>query len=204
MAYRIQFRRDTSANWTANNPILLQGEFGYELNTGYAKIGDGQTPWASLDYFGGTGPTGPTGSNGTSGTSGSSGSSGSSGTSGSNGTSGTSGSSGSSGTSGTSGSSGSSGTSGSSGSSGTSGTSGSSGSSGTSGQGVPSGGATGQFLAKNSSTDYDTVWSSTVISSIPPGASTDPGSTGQAALDSNYLYICTGTNTWKRTSLTGW
>ena len=59
MAYRIQIRRDTSSNWTSNNPILLQGEFGYELNTGYAKIGDGQTAWTSLDYFGGTGPSGP-------------------------------------------------------------------------------------------------------------------------------------------------
>ena len=59
MAYRIQIRRDTSSNWTSNNPILLQGEFGYELNTGYAKIGDGQTAWTALDYFGGTGPTGP-------------------------------------------------------------------------------------------------------------------------------------------------
>ena len=64
MAYRIQIRRDTSSNWTSNNPILLQGEFGYELNTGYAKIGDGQTAWTALDYFGGTGPTGPTGPDG--------------------------------------------------------------------------------------------------------------------------------------------
>jgi hypothetical protein len=73
MAYRIQFRRDTSANWTTNNPILLQGEFGYELDTGLAKIGDGQTAWSSLEYFGGTGPTGsagpvgPTGSSGVTG-----------------------------------------------------------------------------------------------------------------------------------------
>ena len=29
MAYRIQFRRDTSTNWLSNNPILLSGEFGY-------------------------------------------------------------------------------------------------------------------------------------------------------------------------------
>jgi hypothetical protein len=61
MAYRIQFRRDTSANWETYNPILLQGEFGYELDTGFAKIGDGSTPWDSLEYFGGTGPTGPSG-----------------------------------------------------------------------------------------------------------------------------------------------
>ena len=64
MAYRIQIRRDTSSNWTSNNPILLQGEFGYELNTGYAKIGDGQTAWTALDYFGGTGPSGPMGATG--------------------------------------------------------------------------------------------------------------------------------------------
>lgn len=61
MAYRIQIRRDTSSNWTSNNPILLQGEFGYELNTGYAKIGDGSSTWTQLTYFGGTGPSGPTG-----------------------------------------------------------------------------------------------------------------------------------------------
>ena len=59
MAYRIQIRRDTSSNWTSNNPILLQGEFGYELNTGYAKIGNGSSTWTQLTYFGGTGPTGP-------------------------------------------------------------------------------------------------------------------------------------------------
>ena len=58
MAYRIQLRRDTSANWLSNNPILLQGEFGYESDTGNGKIGDGQTVWASLSYYGGTGPTG--------------------------------------------------------------------------------------------------------------------------------------------------
>ena len=61
MAYRIQFRRDTSTNWESNNPILLQGEFGYELDTGFAKIGDGSSTWEQLTYFGGTGPTGPTG-----------------------------------------------------------------------------------------------------------------------------------------------
>jgi len=59
MAYRIQFRRDTSANWASNNPILLGGEFGYELDTGFAKIGDGNSTWGQLTYFGGTGPTGP-------------------------------------------------------------------------------------------------------------------------------------------------
>jgi hypothetical protein len=59
MAYRIQFRRDTTANWTSINPILLQGEFAYSLDTGFAKIGDGSSTWSQLTYFGGTGPTGP-------------------------------------------------------------------------------------------------------------------------------------------------
>jgi hypothetical protein len=75
---------------------------------------------------------------------------------------------------------------------------------GPTGTGIPSGGATGDFLSKNSTANYDVSWSSSVISSIPPGASTDPGSTGQAALDSDYLYICVGTDTWKRVEITGW
>jgi len=138
MAYRIQIRRDTSSNWTSNNPILLQGEFGYELNTGYAKIGDGQTPWISLEYFGGTGPTGPTGITGST------------------------------------------------------------------GFGVPAGGSSGQFLVKSSDTDYDTAWTASLISDIPPGSSGATGSTGEIALDTDWLYVCVGTDTWKRTLLTGW
>ena len=33
MAVRIQVRRDTAVNWTSINPILSQGEIGYELDT---------------------------------------------------------------------------------------------------------------------------------------------------------------------------
>ena len=138
MAYRIQIRRDTSSNWTSNNPILLQGEFGYELNTGYAKIGDGQTAWTSLDYFGGTGPTGSTGVTGST------------------------------------------------------------------GFGVPTGGSSGQFLVKSSDTDYDTAWTASLVSDVPPGSSGATGSTGEIALDTDWLYVCVGTDTWKRTLLTGW
>ena len=50
MADIIQIRRDLAANWTSANPILAQGEFGYELNTGKMKIGDGSTAWISLPY----------------------------------------------------------------------------------------------------------------------------------------------------------
>lgn len=141
MAYRIQIRRDTSSNWTSNNPILLQGEFGYELNTGYAKIGDGQTPWISLEYFGGTGPTGSTGSTGVT---------------------------------------------------------------GSTGFGVPTGGSSGQFLIKSSDTDYDTAWTASLVSDVPPGSSGATGSTGEMALDTDWLYVCVGTDTWKRTLLAGW
>jgi Major tropism determinant N-terminal domain len=111
MAYRIQFRRDTSTNWDSNNPILLQGEFGYELDTGFAKIGDGSSTWDQLTYFGGTGPTGPIGVTGATGPS---------------------------------------------------------------------------------------------VSSIAPGSSGATGTIGDLALDTDYFYVCIGTNTWKRTQITGW
>ena len=62
MAVKIQFRRGTAAEWTAANPILSQGEAGYEYDTGRFKVGNGLTPWATLAYSSGvTGPTGPSG-----------------------------------------------------------------------------------------------------------------------------------------------
>ena len=50
----MQQRRDTAANWTNNNPTLLNGELGYETDTGYFKIGNGSTAWTSLGYINGT------------------------------------------------------------------------------------------------------------------------------------------------------
>lgn len=50
MAIQIQFRRDTSSNWTAENPVLAAGELGLETNTSKFKIGDGTTAWTSLAY----------------------------------------------------------------------------------------------------------------------------------------------------------
>lgn len=50
----IRRRRDTKANWELHNPILDDGQLGFELNiTGSYdkfKIGDGVTPWNSLKY----------------------------------------------------------------------------------------------------------------------------------------------------------
>ena len=51
MAFRIQLRRDPALNWTVNNPILLDGEMGYETDTQFMKIGDGVTPWNNLGYW---------------------------------------------------------------------------------------------------------------------------------------------------------
>lgn len=46
----IKLRRGTAAQWTAANPILADGETGYETDTGNLKIGDGSTSWVSLPY----------------------------------------------------------------------------------------------------------------------------------------------------------
>ena len=61
---RIQLRRDTAENWTSINPILAEGEIGYET-TGFKrmKVGDGRTRWAALAYFN-VGPTGKLGTTG--------------------------------------------------------------------------------------------------------------------------------------------
>ena len=50
MPSRIQIRRDTAANWTSVNPVLAQGEIGFEYDTRKSKIGDGTSAWTSLGY----------------------------------------------------------------------------------------------------------------------------------------------------------
>ncbi len=51
---KIKFRRDTAANWTQANPVLAQGEPGFEHDTGLLKIGDGSSTWLELDYSSGS------------------------------------------------------------------------------------------------------------------------------------------------------
>jgi len=51
MATKILLRRDTKAQWENINPTLSLGEFGYESDTGRAKIGNGLDPYLDLDYF---------------------------------------------------------------------------------------------------------------------------------------------------------
>jgi hypothetical protein len=55
MAVQIQLRRGTEAEWTTADPILAEGEFGFETDTGLFKLGDGSTSWVTLDYAGGGG-----------------------------------------------------------------------------------------------------------------------------------------------------
>ena len=52
---QIQVRRGTASQWTSTNPTLAAGEWGFETDTGKAKIGTGSANWTSLSYFGGTG-----------------------------------------------------------------------------------------------------------------------------------------------------
>lgn len=47
---RIRQKSDTAEGWLTNNPILLYGELGLEIDTQLIKIGDGVTPWAGLPY----------------------------------------------------------------------------------------------------------------------------------------------------------
>lgn len=48
---RIQLKKDTSEAWRINNPILLDGEAGYESDTNLMKVGDGIHRWLELDYI---------------------------------------------------------------------------------------------------------------------------------------------------------
>jgi hypothetical protein len=50
-----------------------------------------------------------------------------------------------------------------------------------------------------------TVNGNVIISNpVVPSSATDIGTTGQIAWDSNYVYICIATNTWKRSPLNTW
>ena len=50
MAVKLQFRRDTAANWESTNHILSQGELGLDLTNERFKIGDGVTAWNGIEF----------------------------------------------------------------------------------------------------------------------------------------------------------
>ena len=49
---RFQHRRGLAEQWKALNPVLLDGEWGYEKDTLLFKVGDGVTAWNALPYAG--------------------------------------------------------------------------------------------------------------------------------------------------------
>jgi len=50
MADIIQIRRDTALSWGTINPVLADGELGFETDSKKGKIGNGITAWNSLTY----------------------------------------------------------------------------------------------------------------------------------------------------------
>ena len=64
MAIRIQLRRDSSGNWSTNNPLLYPGEMGIETDTGKFKIGPAVnaptvgTAWNSITSYSNITPSG--------------------------------------------------------------------------------------------------------------------------------------------------
>lgn len=48
---KLLVRRDSSSNWTTNNPVLAQGEIGYDTNEGKIKVGNGSSNWSLLPFF---------------------------------------------------------------------------------------------------------------------------------------------------------
>lgn len=46
----LRHRRDVSSAWTSNNPILEEGQLGFETDTVLYKLGDGVTQWNGLPY----------------------------------------------------------------------------------------------------------------------------------------------------------
>jgi len=49
--YYIKFRKGSAAQWTTSNPVLADGEPGFERDTNRLKIGNGVDTWADLDYY---------------------------------------------------------------------------------------------------------------------------------------------------------
>jgi hypothetical protein len=50
MATRIQVRRGSTSDWNTADPILNEGEIGYNTTLGQIKIGDGESNWSELFY----------------------------------------------------------------------------------------------------------------------------------------------------------
>jgi hypothetical protein len=51
MATRIQVRRGTTSEWNSADPVLNEGEIGYNVTLGQIKVGDGESTWSELYYL---------------------------------------------------------------------------------------------------------------------------------------------------------
>jgi hypothetical protein len=58
--------------------------------------------------------------------------------------------------------------------------------------------------AKNTTLSNVSLSSIVITQSFTPSLSTSSGTAGSLRWDTNYLYICTATNTWKRAALSAW
>ena len=152
MTSRLQNRRDTAANWTANNPTLAAGEIGLETDTNKYKMGTGSDSWTSLGYAYTAGSQGTTGTQGTTGPQGTTGATGIQGTTGTQGTDGTQGLTGAQGAQGIQGNQGTEGLQGLTGTQGTTGAQGTQGIQGTTGTTGAVGGGIAGFNAQTGTT----------------------------------------------------
>lgn len=48
---RVQIRRDKEYIWNQRDPILLEGEIGYNITNKKIKIGNGLNSWSNLPYL---------------------------------------------------------------------------------------------------------------------------------------------------------
>ena len=44
----VQYRRGTSQEWADVDPILMDGEIGYDKTWNQVRVGDGVRPWSAL------------------------------------------------------------------------------------------------------------------------------------------------------------
>jgi hypothetical protein len=51
MATRIQMRRGSTSDWNTTDPVLNEGEIGYNTTLGQIKVGDGASSWSELEYL---------------------------------------------------------------------------------------------------------------------------------------------------------
>lgn len=57
LTWSLQHKHDTAANWTSENPVLLIGQFGYEIDTNKIKVGNGVDAWNDRPYITSSGST---------------------------------------------------------------------------------------------------------------------------------------------------